>query len=65
MKLGELLPGLGEFPEIGGKGDAGQLAFQVGCIFLTVLRVMQDGIDIVENIQLGNTVVLVVLLKLS
>ena len=51
---------IGEGVEIGREGDAGQLAFEVGLVALTVGGVMQQAVDVVEDIPLGDGVVAVV-----
>jgi len=50
---GQLLAGCREGGEVGGEGNAGQFAPEVGGITLAVLRVMEDRIDIVEDVPLG------------
>ena len=52
--------GIGEGVEVGREGDAGQLAFEVGLVALAVDGVMQQAVDVVEDIPLGDGVIAVV-----
>src|ERR1035438_5977677 len=44
----------------GGERDAGEFAAEVGGVALAVLGVVQDGVDVVEDIPLGDGGVVVV-----
>ena len=44
----------------GGEGDAGEFAAEVGGVALAVLGVVQDGVDVVEDVPLGDGGVVVV-----
>ena len=60
VDVGEAGAGCGEGAEVGGEGDAGQLAFEVGLVAFAVDGVMEKAIDVVEDVPLGDGVVAVV-----
>src|SRR5438552_12513501 len=43
----------------GDEGDAGELAAEVGGVALAVLGVVQDGVDVMEDVPLGDGAVIV------
>jgi hypothetical protein len=50
--------------EIRGKGDAGELPLEVGGVFLSILRMVEESVDVVEDIPLGDTFILIMGLEL-
>ena len=54
MQAGQFAPGVGEGGEIGREGDARQLAFEVVGELLAVRRMVQDGVDVMEDVPLGD-----------
>ena len=60
VDVGQARARIGEGAEVGREGDAGQLAFEVGLVALAVGGVMQQAVDVVEDIPLGDGVVAVV-----
>ncbi len=64
VEAGQFAPGGGEGGEIGSEGDARQLAFQVVRELLPVGRMVQDGVDVVEDVPLGDGGVTVLLAEL-
>ena len=60
VELGEAGAGGGKGAEVGGEGDAGQLALEVGLVAFAVAGVVQEAVDVVEDIPLGDGVVAVV-----
>jgi hypothetical protein len=38
----------------GGEGDAGEFAAEVGGVVLAVVGLVEDGIDVVEDVPLGD-----------
>ena len=64
VEVGQARPGLGEAPEIRGKGDAGQFPAEVGGVFLPVGGMVQQGIDVMEDVPLGDGVIVVMGAKL-
>ena len=61
VQLGQLLAGRGEGPEVGGQRDPRQFAFQVLGEPLAVARMVQDAVDVIEDVPLGDFLVAVVL----
>ena len=59
VEFGQARPGLGEAPEIRGQGDAGQFPAEVGGVFLPVGGMVQEGIDVMEDVPLGDGVIAV------
>ena len=53
-------PALAKAREVGGEGDAGQLALEVGLVAVAVGGVMEEAVDVVEDVPLGDGVVAVV-----
>ena len=49
-----------ERPEIGREGNAGQIALEVGLIAFAVAGMVQEPVDVVEDVPLGDRVVAVV-----
>ena len=60
MKFPQLAPGLDEGPEGGRKGDARHLPLEIGREGLPVVGVMQQGVYVVEDVPLGDFIVIVV-----
>jgi hypothetical protein len=54
MQAGQLAPGGGEGGEIRREGNARQLALEVIGELLAVGRMVQDGVDVVEDVPLGD-----------
>ena len=51
---------IGERPEVGGEGDAGEFFGEVVLVFLPVALVVEDAVDIVEDVVFGDGIVAVV-----
>jgi hypothetical protein len=73
VNLGKTFSCVGECPEVGGEGNAGEFAFKVGSVAITIMLMMQDTIDVVEDVpfcdrplgaSFANRLVLVVAAKL-
>jgi hypothetical protein len=64
VQAGQFASGGGEGGEIGSEGDARQFAFEVVRKLLPVRRMVQDGVDVVEDVPLGDGGVAVVLAEL-
>ena len=60
VDLGEAGTGVGEGAEVGREGDAGEFAFEIGLVAFAVGGVVQQAVDVVEDIPLGDGVVAVV-----
>ena len=60
MKLCQGPPSLDKGVEVGREGDPGQLLRQVVGKALPITRRMQDPVDVIEEVVLGDRVVLVV-----
>ena len=56
--------GFGESAKVRDKRNARQLPFQIGSILFTVLRVIQNAVDVVEDVTFGDVIILVVRSKL-
>ena len=54
VQLGEFFAGCGEGAEVGGEGDAGQLALEVVGVLLAIAGMVQQAIDIVEDGPTGS-----------
>src|ERR1017187_8856844 len=61
---GGIAAGVGEGGEIGGEGDARQFAFQIGGVTPAVLGMVEQGVEVVEDLFLGDREVGVVLAEL-
>ena len=59
VEFGQARPGVGETPEIRGQGDPGQFPAEVGGVFLPVGGMVQEGIDVMEDVPLGDGVIVV------
>jgi hypothetical protein len=57
VEVGELLAGGGEGFEVGSQRDAGQLALEVIGELLAVAGMMEDAVDVVKDVPLGNSCV--------
>ena len=54
MEFHEALAGGGEGVEVGGEGDAGEFALEVGGVAGAVLGVVEHGVGGVEDVPLGD-----------
>ena len=54
VEFGQLLARGGEGAEVGGVRDAGEFALEVGGVALAILGMMQHGIDVMEDVPLGD-----------
>ena len=59
VEFGQARPGVGEAPEIRGKGDTGQFPAEVGGVFLPVGGMVEEGIDVMKDVPLGDGVIVV------
>ena len=59
VDFGQAGPGFGKAPEVRGQGDAGQFPAEVGGVFLPVGGMVQQGVDIMEDVPLGDGVIVV------
>ena len=59
VEFGQARPGLGKTPKIRGEGDAGQFPAEVGGVFLPVGGMVQEGVDVMEDVPLGDGVIVV------
>ena len=57
---GQARAGAGEGAEVGREGDARQFALEVGLVAVAVDGVVQQAVDVVEDVPLGDGVVAVV-----
>jgi len=65
VDLGEALTGLHKGSEVRCIRDAWEFALEVGLVFIAISRVMEETINVVKDVPLGNGLVDVVLMKLS
>ena len=59
VQFGELRTGIGECPEIRRIRDVRQIALQIGGVTFAIRRMVQEPIDIVEDVPLGDALVAV------
>ena len=59
VEPGEAGAGRGEGAEVGGEGDARQLALEIGLVAFAVAGVVQEAVDVMEDVPLADRVVLV------
>ena len=64
VNFGETLADIRERPEVRSERNAGQFAFQVCGVTLAIERMMQHGIDVMENVPLRDRLVFVMGTKL-
>jgi hypothetical protein len=64
VQVGELLAGGGERPEVRGERDAGEALLEVVGELGPIPGVVQDGVDVVEDVPLGQLLVPVVAAEL-
>jgi hypothetical protein len=63
VQPGEFLSGGGEGREVGGERNAWKFALEVGGVTLAVVRMVEQGVNVVEDVFLRDGVVGVVLVE--
>ena len=60
MNICQLFTGFGEPPKVLSEGNMRQIPFEVHLVFLTISRMVQERIGIVEDVPFGDSVISVV-----